>query len=163
MTIARLMRACLIAGTVVGAGAAARWTLALPAVTPASPYPAVSALRAATPRSFASPDSLARWIAGRDPFRADRRQAATAFEPARAEGAPPPPPPRARPNIVVAGVLLGNTPAAILEGLPGVDGSRLVSVGDRVGEIVVRAITGNRVVVANADTSWTLFVKGRAP
>jgi hypothetical protein len=163
MTIARLLRACLAAGTTLGAGAAARWTLAAPTVTDQPARVAVPALRPAAPRSLVSVDSLARWIAGSDPFRADRHPSATAFEPSRAEGAPPLPPSRARPNIMVAGVLLGGTPAVILEGLPGTEGSRLLTVGDRVGEIVVRAITGDRVVVANADTSWTLFVRGRTP
>ena len=163
MTVVRLLRTCLMAGTVLGAAAAVRWSVTPPAVAASRPDPGVPALKAVPQATLVTADSLARQIAVRDPFRADRRPSAVAFEPARAEGAPPLPPPRSRPSIVVTGVLLGGTPAAILEGLPGVEGSRLLSVGDRVGEIVVRTITGDRVVVANADTSWTLPLKGRAP
>lgn len=107
-------------------------------------------------------DSVARAISSRNPFRADRRPSSVPFDPARQEGAPQATRPT-RPSLSVAGVVLGSSPAAIIEGLPGVEGGRLLGVGERVGDFVLREVSQDRVIVSARDTTWSLRVKGRSP
>jgi hypothetical protein len=96
-------------------------------------------------------------IAARDPFRVGRRPVLPAYDPLRlAEQLAPPPP---RPVIAVVGILDGRPPSAVLEGLPGVEGSRVVRVGDVIGPLKIKGIDGQRVVVSGMDTTWTLEVR----
>ena len=53
----------------------------------------------------------------------------------------------------------GNDPSAVIEGLPGVEGSRVVRVGDVVAGLQVKNITNGRVVIAGVDTTWVLEVR----
>jgi len=96
-------------------------------------------------------------IIARDPFLIGRRPLLPAYDPLRiAEQQAPPPP---RPVLVLVGVVEGKDPSAVIEGLPGVEGSRVVRVGDAVAGLRVRTIDRARVVIAGMDTTWVLEVK----
>jgi hypothetical protein len=107
-----------------------------------------------------SADSLARVIARRDPFRLARQPAAVAFSPEAAAASLAPPPPRAsRPELTLAGLVLGAERSALVVGLPGVEGTRVLRVGERVGDLLVRAIAEDAVVISAPDTVWTLRLR----
>jgi len=48
---------------------------------------------------------------------------------------------------------------AVLEGIPGKQGSVVVRVGDVFGELRIRSIRRDTVVVQGADTTWKLTVR----
>ena len=50
-------------------------------------------------------------------------------------------------------------PAAVLEGLPGSMGARVVQAGEQYGGLVVHNITRDTVWVAGPDTTWTLTLR----
>lgn len=96
-------------------------------------------------------------IVSRDPFRIGRRPVLPAYDPLRlAEQLAPPPP---RPTLSVVGVMDGASPSAVVEGFPGVEGSRVVRVGDAVAGLKVKAIDNGRVVITGMDTTWVLSVR----
>ncbi len=96
-------------------------------------------------------------IVSRDPFRIARRATLPAYDPLRlAELLAPPPP---RPVLSLVGVVIGAVPSAVIEGLPGVEGSRVVRVGDVVAGLRVKQISNGRVVIAGMDTTWVLEVR----
>lgn len=102
--------------------------------------------------------NAARFIASHNPFRSDRRPAAVAF------GAPPTPPPvvatrpqsAARPVFVLRGIVGGPPWRALVDGLPGRNGSVLVEPGDHIAQFVISDITRDRVIIIGPDTTWTL-------
>ncbi len=103
-------------------------------------------------------DSLVREVRGRGPFRPDGRPSARVYDPARSvdqsvEYAPP------KPALVLSGVLDGRTPTAILEGVPGRDGSVILGVGDTAGGLRVRQIREGRVTIIGMDTTWVLTLR----
>ena len=108
-----------------------------------------------------SADSIARSIAARNVFRAARAPASVRFDPRGADGNVHQPPAPPRPAPVVAGIMIGAEPAVLLEGIPGVEGTRVLRAGERVGDYLVRTITPERVVIASRDTTWTLRVRTR--
>lgn len=61
-----------------------------------------------------------------------------------------------RPRLTLRGIVVGAETAAVLEGLPGVEGTRVVRRGETIGELTVRRIEKERVIVSGMDTSWTL-------
>jgi hypothetical protein len=103
-------------------------------------------------------DSLALGIVSRDLFRFERRPAAVRYQPALGEGAatlaPPP-----RPQLMLRGLVLGDTSRALLEGLPGIEGSRSLRVGDVVAGLRLVAISQAQVRVVGLDTAWTLTLR----
>lgn len=104
-------------------------------------------------------DSLATVTSVRDPFRFTHRPAAVAYDPLRlAEQTAPPAP---KPVLQVAGIVWegGRDPTALVEGLPGVEGVRVVRVGDVVGGLRIRSITADAVRVVGMDTTWLLKVR----
>ncbi len=104
-------------------------------------------------------DPLAAGLVARDPFRIARRPASMAYDLAHA-ALPPGPVPR-RPALVLTGIVWdpqGN-PSAVLDGLPGTGGPRVVRSGDAIGTLRVRRIERERVVVAGLDTVWILTVR----
>ncbi|HZH42402.1 MAG TPA: hypothetical protein VFD85_15415 [Gemmatimonadales bacterium] len=107
-------------------------------------------------------DSLAT-IAGRDdPFRLDHRTAPVSYDPATVATALAPAPPK--PALACTGIVWdegGGT--AVLIGLPGVEGPRVVRTGDVIGPLLVREISASRVVVSGMDTTWILRVKEPSP
>lgn len=64
-----------------------------------------------------------------------------------------------KPAPVLTGILWGSEPAAILEGLPGMEAAALVRSGDRIGPLRVRRITRDRVELVGMDTTWVLRVR----
>ncbi|HJS43586.1 MAG TPA: hypothetical protein VJ755_08950 [Gemmatimonadales bacterium] len=103
-----------------------------------------------------SADSVAA-IAFRDPFRVGRRPALPAYDPLRLAQQLAPPPPR--PALVLVGVTDGAMASAVIEGLPGVEGARVVRVGDIIGGLAIKKMGGGRVVITGMDTTWVLEVR----
>jgi hypothetical protein len=103
-------------------------------------------------------DSVMQLVVGHNPFRAGRGPAAQAFllvppEPAYVE--PPPP----KPQLVLTGIVHGAEPGAIVEGLPGVEGARLLRMNESAGAIRVVSIAAGRVTLRGMDTTWVLQVR----
>ncbi len=105
-------------------------------------------------------DSVAGAIIRRNPFRIHRTAAVIRFDPTPGP-VPDQPPPPPRPPLVLTGVVLGADPAALIEGLPGADGSRLLRAGDRHGDYQLRAIGADSVVITAADTTFVLRARPR--
>lgn len=124
----------------------------------AAPPPPGNRLTARQPvsRGYAG-DSLARETVARDLFRAERRPARVSYDPIKATA--PPVPQVQKPVLVLAGIVWGKDPTALIEGLPGTDGSRVLRLGEVVAGFTVREIQRDRVIVTGLDTTWTLQVK----
>jgi hypothetical protein len=121
-----------------------------------------SLLAAPEPLRSDASDSLevsASAIVERDPFRVQRRPATVRFDPTgeRGEAIAPPRPPR--PMLSLKGTIGGPPWAAILEGVPGHDAALLVRSGDVVGELKIRFVLRDTVVVQGPDTTWRLTVR----
>ena len=99
-------------------------------------------------------------IAANDPFRAARHASPIAYRPELEGIAPPPPPPKPpHPVLILVGVLGGPPWDALLDGIPGKDGSTMVHAGETIGGLRVRSITRDSVIVQGADTTWRLALK----
>jgi hypothetical protein len=109
------------------------------------------------PRSDALVAASEAFVA-RDPFRLERKPSGVAYSPAL-EGAPPPPPRPPRPALAVAGILGGPPWEALLEGIPGREGSALVRRGDTLGGLRIRSITRDTVRITGMDTAWALTIR----
>lgn len=140
-----------------------RWRGAVPrvpAVRAAAEQPAPEAVR--TPRGRLS--VAARVVSAGDPFRLDRVPAPLGPVPTMPMGmmpgmppayVPPKPPP---PPLLVSGIV-GPPWGAVLEGVPGQQGGVLVHAGTRLGDLRVRSVTRERVVIVGPDTTWNLSVR----
>lgn len=115
----------------------------------------------ASPRSLPA-DSLARsasYIAENDPFRTSRQPPSIPYSPSL-EGLAPAPLARApRPNLILRGIVGGPPWSAIIEGVPGRTGAALLRRGDSLGDLVVRLVTRDTVIIKGADTTWRLTVR----
>jgi hypothetical protein len=150
--------------------AVAAWTGSRAAAVK-TPRPHVAPLDApAAPRAF-SPSALAgaeRSVVEGDPFRLERRPASAAFQRQVAGlmpggGAPgmpfaPPPPPRFRPPLALTG-MVGPPWQALLEGLPNQQGAVVVRQGETYGDLRIRTVRPDLVVVQGPDTTWRLTLK----
>jgi hypothetical protein len=106
-----------------------------------------------------TPDSLALLVA-KDPFRLARTPATTPYDPLRdGPDAVPDQPPPPKPILLLSGILWGREPSALLEGIPGIEGPRVVHPGDTVGGLTIRRIREQSVEVRGFDTTWTLLVR----
>ncbi len=104
-------------------------------------------------------DSLAALIVARDPFRVTRQPAPVTYDPVRlAQPAPAPPP---KPQLALVGIIWegGANPTALVEGITGIEGPRVVRKGEMVGDLRVKDIRRDRVVIVGRDTVWTLTVR----
>lgn len=127
----------------------------MPAIWPVSP-PA---------RSIAS-DSLAvltSRIVDSDPFRLDRKPAAVAYGAmpdtlANRATAPAPP----RPPLVLVGIV-GPPWRALVDGMPGHDGSVVLRAGQTIAGLRVRDVTAVTATISAVDTTWHLAVKRTWP
>lgn len=147
-----LLAAALLGGLLVVRLAA--WPVVLVELSPAANASVPVQGANAAPRLVA--ESLAP-IVSRDPFRVTRRPATAAYDPLRlAEQLTPPPP---KPLLTVVGLMGGAEPAAVVEGLPGVEGSRVVRVGDVVAGLRIERIGSEQVVIVGMDTTWVLKVR----
>jgi len=123
---------------------------------------AIASVPEARPAPRLAADSLASLAAARDPFRVTRGPAPVPFDPDQSADAPPPPRPPL-PPLTLVGVALGAEPAALIDGLPGTETTRVVRLGETVAGYTVRRIEEDRVVIAGPDTTWTLRVRGGVP
>jgi hypothetical protein len=64
-----------------------------------------------------------------------------------------------KPTLVLVGIVAGLDPTAVIEGFPGIEGSRVVRVGDVVAALRVRSIGPIGVRITGMDTVWTLTVR----
>jgi len=97
-------------------------------------------------------------VVTRDPFRPSRRPASVAYDPVTLAQALAPQPPK--PVLLLDGIAwTAGGAQAVLEGLPGVEGQRVVRVGDVIAGLRVRRIMMDAVVVTGMDTTWTLTVR----
>jgi len=142
----------------VSGACAVLWATVARAVTvPQIGTPRLSTPFHASARPYAA-DSLARRAVARDVFRSARRASATAYDPQRAaapvEAAQPP-----KPVLVLLGLVAGAEATAVIEGLPGVEGPRVVRVGDVVSGVRVVRIAADHVRLVGMDTVWVLRVR----
>jgi hypothetical protein len=148
----------VLAWGALAGGVAALGQAAGPAVQVAAPLPVeIRALAAGTPAAYPT-DSLRRAVVARDPFRAGRRPAQLAYSAERvtaSANAPVAP----KPVLALVGVVAGHDPTAVIEGLPGTEGARVVRVGDVVSGLRVRSITAQEVRIVGTDTTWVLKVR----
>lgn len=104
-------------------------------------------------------DSLAALVQAGDVFRLGHRPAPVRYDPAAGAGPQPWSPPVPRPALRLVGLVAGATPLAAIEGLPGVEGGRLLRVGEQVAGFRLMAIEGGRVRVSGQDTVWVLTLR----
>jgi len=100
-----------------------------------------------------------------DPFRRNRAPSTTPYDGVRLEAArlAPPSPAVPRPVLGLSGIVWGRHPEALIDGVPGSDGSHLFHPGDTAGGLRVRVITREHVILAGMDTTWTLVIRRPAP
>ena len=162
MTLARLagFAAWLLAASGLGGLA---WSALAPlgSARPLGRTPAAPAPRAAVPPEPA--ESVAAAAVAHDLFRADRRAAAVAYSPtapARPATAAAGP---VRPALSLTGLVWGAVPEAVVAGVPGTDGPRVLRVGDAVGGLRLVRLTPHTAVIVGPDTLWTLTVRNPWP
>ena len=131
MSRTQLLTFLAVLVTVVATAAAARALVQPPlpdyAIVAESPTPVPGRVMPSR-----SADSVARRTIIRNPFRAHRSPANVRFRPeAPGEQIPSPPSPP-RPSLSVAGIVLGSDPAALIDGIPGAEGTRVLRVGESV-------------------------------
>ncbi len=157
MTEAVVRRVTAWSVAVSGVGAVL-WAAVGPVITvQASSAPRLSTPSQAVPRLYPT-DSLGRVTVARDLFRSTRRPAALAYDPQRAAApadvAQPP-----KPALVLVGLVAGGEATAVIEGIPGIEGSRVMRVGDIVSGLRLERIEADRVVIVGMDTTWVLKVR----
>jgi hypothetical protein len=149
-----LLRTLLVATAAAAIGLTHRILTAPIAILPASAPPPRHLERAVGP----SPRDTAANAASRFVFRARRQGTHVAYDPAKlASAAMPPAAPK--PGLTVSGIIWSASPAAVLSGIPGLDGSRVVIPGDSIAGLRVKRISAGEVVIAGLDTVWNLHVK----
>lgn len=147
----------------VGGLAAAAWI-----IRPSAPgqlrTPLATAARAGAAVRTERPalDSLTAAAAGKAPFRASRAAPRVRYDAERPVMAGAVAAPRGpRPVLAVSGIAWGGTAraSAVIEGLPGSEGARVVRAGEVVAGLRVRRIQPDLVIVTAKDTTWTLRVR----
>jgi hypothetical protein len=123
----------------------------------------IPSLRGVTQARRVNADSLhaaASSVAAHDPFRVDHQPSSVAYRPELEGVAPPPPVPKPpKPKLMLAGIIGGPPWEALLDSVPGRDGSVLVRKGDTLGGLRVRSIGRDTVIVQGVDTTWRLIVR----
>jgi len=104
-------------------------------------------------------ESLGRSAIERDPFRTTRAPVDVPYDPMRSVSEGVAAAAQPKPTLLLTGIVWGPSPEAVLEGLPGVDGARVLRVGDMVAGIGVKRIEPRRVTVVGMDTVWVLTVR----
>jgi hypothetical protein len=124
--------------------------------------PLASGVRELRRASVDSLTTMAAHVVAHDPFRIDHHPASVPYRPELdgvAAAAPPSPPKPAKPRLAIAGILGGPPWTALLDSVPGHDGSVLVKKGDTLGGLRIRSIGRDTVVVQGTDTLWKLVVR----
>lgn len=119
---------------------------------------------AARPISADSLAVLTSRIVDNDPFRIDRKPADVAYgvtadsiaNRALAAAAAP------RPSLVLVGIV-GPPWRALVDGIPGHDGSMVLGAGQSVAGLRVRDVTATAATISGTDTTWHLTVKRTWP
>jgi len=101
-------------------------------------------------------DSATSHAVARDPFRVDRKPATVAFAIAPTGVAGPPVPAAPIVRIVLHGTIGGPPWRAIISGIPGRDGTIVVSSGDTLGTVSIRRVNKDGVTVSVRDSTWTV-------
>lgn len=155
------MRSTVARRSLLGCSAAAIGAGVFGQITPftGSELPPVMRAEGARPASPAllDVDSIVRLIVVRTPFRAVRKPAQVSFDPkpsTQTEGPATP-----KPTLVLSGIVWSADPTAVIQGLPGIEGSKVVRRGDIIGGIRINRIEQARVWATGLDTSWTLVVR----
>lgn len=94
-----------------------------------------------------------------DLFRPDR---AAVDHAATASGTPLPmgaTAPAIRPQLVLRGLVGGPSLEALVEGVPGVEGSTVIRVGETIAGITLRAVRRDTAILVAKDTTWKLTVR----
>lgn len=102
---------------------------------------------------------LLRLAASTTPFRLDRRPPAVRYGLPAGPPAPPQPPPPPKPVLQLTGIVWGAEPAAIVEGVPGVEGPSVFAVGQTTNGVTLTRLEKDRVELAGLDTTWVLKVR----
>jgi hypothetical protein len=131
----------------------------IPETGTGSPVPPVAPMPAEAPA-----DSLLAWadsVTSRNPFRLSRQPSATdgmsQIDDPSAAYRPPQPP---RPALALHGLVgSGGRWEAVLAGVPGRAGAVLARAGDTLGELRVRQVGPDIVVVQGMDTTWKLTLR----
>ncbi|HXE60059.1 MAG TPA: hypothetical protein VN607_05110 [Gemmatimonadaceae bacterium] len=128
----------------------------IPAIWPVSPP--------ARPIAADSLGVLTARIVDSDPFRLDRKPAAVAYgvTPDPLANESPVPPAAPRPPLVLVGIV-GPPWRALVDGVPGHDGSLVLRAGQSVGDLRVREVNASTATISAADTTWHLAVKRTWP
>ena len=117
----------------------------------------------AQPSAVPTPDLLG-GASARPLFRAVRRLAEMRFSADSAampeEQAAPAAP---RPALALTGIVRGRRPAAVLSGVPGVEGEVVLRPGDSAGGLRLVRLDGDRAIVHGLDTTWRLTVRNPWP
>ena len=162
MKATHVRNALWLATAAVGFASVPGWRFAAKesSLAPRSLPGGVPELRHAIPDSV---KSSAAYIATHDPFRPDHHPAAVPYRPELssdgASSAPLPPPKAPKPRLAVAGIVGGPPWSALLDSVPGREGSVLVRKGDTLGGLRVRSVGRDTVIIQGADTVWKLIVR----
>lgn len=133
------------------------------ALVQAPALPEARSARAVTLAPAISRDTLAsarREVVDANPFRLSRRPSTVAYR-AQLEGIPASPPvaKAPKPLLALAGIVGGPPWQALIDGLPGRTGTVVVRSGESIGDLRVRSVRQDAVIVADADTTWHLTVR----
>jgi hypothetical protein len=114
--------------------------------------------RDTVPAAVGRPDLGA--IGLRNLFRAARSPTSMHYSEVPVRPAPTQVPQRPpKPTIALAGIVGGPIAAVVLEGLPGLEGARVLTAGDSAAGIRVLRITRSLVTLRGFDTVWNLGVR----
>jgi hypothetical protein len=157
----RSLGAALWGAAVLLAGVAAgRWREASAASAEASVNLIPPATVAAPKIGKDSLARIARFTADHNPFRLNHQPGASGPSTNEAASVGIAKPAAPKPALVLKG-MVGAAPAwqAVLEGVPGRQGSVVVAQGDTIGGLRVRRVSRDTVVVQGADTNWKLTLE----
>lgn len=101
-------------------------------------------------------DSAAAHVIAHDAFRLDRKPAAVAFSTAPVGITAPPVPAAAAIRIELQGTIGGPPWRGIISGVPGHDGTVVVSAGDTLGGVSIRRVKRDSITVRVKDSTWTV-------
>lgn len=103
-------------------------------------------------------------IVGSDPFRLDRKPADVAYgaTPDSLAGRASTTPTAPRPPLALVGIV-GPPWRALVDGVPGHDGSMVLRAGQSVADLRVVAVSATAATISSLDTTWHLTVKRTWP